>query len=120
MRFMNRTKRWMSLRALCLGATVAVAALDATAAERLLITNGTLLTMQPGEPTAYVGYLAVGEDGKISAIGKGAPPASLAAQATLDAHGKLIAPGIRLRTATSGRAPFADWRPISTCAAGSM
>lgn len=72
---------------------VAFSASTASAAERLLITNGLLMTMNPAEPTPYVGYIAVGADGKISAIGQGAPPANLKADTVLDAKGKFVTPG---------------------------
>ena len=74
-------------------ATASAFAIEATAAERLLITNGLLMTMQPGEQAAYTGYIAVGEDGRISAIGKGPPPAGLKARTTYDAQGKFVTPG---------------------------
>jgi cytosine/adenosine deaminase-related metal-dependent hydrolase len=40
-----------------------------------------------------LGYLAVGQDGRIAAIGPGEPPSGLAAETTLDAGGKIILPG---------------------------
>ena len=65
----------------------------AAAIDKLLIVNGTNLTMQPGHPEPYVGYILVGEDGRIKAIGKGAPPAGTHAQTTYDAKGKFVIPG---------------------------
>ncbi len=63
------------------------------AAERLLIKNGLLMTMAPNQEKPFIGYVAVGDDGKISAIGEGAPPASLTAATIYDAAGKFITPG---------------------------
>lgn len=59
----------------------------------LLVRNGLLFTMKPGEETPFVGYLAVRPDGRIAAVGRGAPPAGLVASRTLDAAGKFISPG---------------------------
>jgi 5-methylthioadenosine/S-adenosylhomocysteine deaminase len=60
---------------------------------KLLVKGGTLLTMKPGEEDAFVGYLVIGKDGKIAAVGKGEPPVELEADETLDAAGKIIIPG---------------------------
>lgn len=62
-------------------------------ADKLLVKNGLILTMKPGEKDPFTGYLLVGDDGKIKAIGKGAPPANLSAVPTYDAEGKFISPG---------------------------
>jgi len=63
------------------------------AAEKLLLTNALLMTMKPGEETPFNGYVAVGADGRIGAIGRGAPPASLRADETYDAQGRFVIPG---------------------------
>lgn len=63
------------------------------AANRLLITNVTELTMKPGETAPFTGYILVGEDGKIAAIGKGAPPPGTTAETVLDGTGKIAIPG---------------------------
>jgi 5-methylthioadenosine/S-adenosylhomocysteine deaminase len=76
-----------------LGITLLLAASPAFGAEKLLIHGGTLLTMRAGEETPFIGYIAVGADGKISAVRKGAPPAGLKADVTVDASGKIIIPG---------------------------
>lgn len=62
-------------------------------AEKLLIKNGLLMTMAPGQEKPFVGYIAVGENGRISALGAGAPPATLTATTVYDATGKFITPG---------------------------
>src|SRR5690349_3204580 len=68
------------------------AATPSRAAERLLITNGTIMSMA-GQEEPFVGYVAVGSDGRISAIGPGAAPAELTAASTVDATGKFVTPG---------------------------
>src|SRR5688572_5149450 len=75
------------------GLAVVLALSQAGAAERLLIKNGLLMTMAPNQDKPFIGYIAVGADGRISAIGEGAPPASLTAATTYDAAGKFITPG---------------------------
>jgi 5-methylthioadenosine/S-adenosylhomocysteine deaminase len=63
------------------------------AEDKLLIVNGTELTMKPGQNEPFTGYVLVGNDGKIKAIGKGKPPAGTSAHATYDAKGKFVLPG---------------------------
>lgn len=63
------------------------------AVDKLLIVNGTELTMKAGETAPFVGYILVGADGRIKAIGKGAPPAGTLAHITYDAKGKFVIPG---------------------------
>jgi 5-methylthioadenosine/S-adenosylhomocysteine deaminase len=63
------------------------------AVDKLLIVNGTNLTMKPGQTEPFVGYILVGNDGKIQAVGKGNPPAGTAARTTCDAKGKFVLPG---------------------------
>jgi 5-methylthioadenosine/S-adenosylhomocysteine deaminase len=75
------------------GLAVVLALSHAGAAERLLIKNGLLMTMAPNQDKPFIGYIAVGADGRISAIGEGAPPSSLTAATTYDAAGKFITPG---------------------------
>jgi 5-methylthioadenosine/S-adenosylhomocysteine deaminase len=65
----------------------------ALAVDKLLIVNGTNLTMKAGQTAPFVGYILVGDDGKIKAIGKGNPPAGTTAKATYDAKGKFVLPG---------------------------
>lgn len=65
----------------------------AFAADRLLIRNALIMTMKPGDEAPFVGYIAVGEDGRISAIGAGVPPANVKAGNTYDAQGKFLIPG---------------------------
>jgi 5-methylthioadenosine/S-adenosylhomocysteine deaminase len=65
----------------------------ALAVDKLLIVNGTNLTMKAGETAPFVGYILVGDDGRIKAIGKGNPPAGTTAKVTYDAKGKFVLPG---------------------------
>ncbi|MDB6095668.1 MAG: hypothetical protein JWM32_3230 [Verrucomicrobia bacterium] len=64
----------------------------APAAETLLIRNGRIITMKPGD-APFIGYLATGADGKIIAVAEGEPPAGMKADHVIDAGGKFIAPG---------------------------
>jgi 5-methylthioadenosine/S-adenosylhomocysteine deaminase len=59
----------------------------------LLVTNATILTLAQGDNTPYTGYLLVGPDGRIAALGTGAPPAGTQATRTLDAQGMILMPG---------------------------
>ena len=77
----------------CVAPILLMLPFHAFAADKLLIVNGTNLTMKDGETTPYVGYILVGDDGKIKAIGKGNPPAGTAAQTVYDARGKFVLPG---------------------------
>jgi 5-methylthioadenosine/S-adenosylhomocysteine deaminase len=63
------------------------------AEDKLLIVNGTELTMKPGQTEPFTGFVLVGNDGKIKAIGKGDPPAGTTAHTTYDAKGKFVLPG---------------------------
>ncbi len=59
---------------------------------RLVVRNACILTGVPGfEP--FVGYLAIGADGRIAALGAGEPPAGTHAEREVDAEGKIVAPG---------------------------
>jgi cytosine/adenosine deaminase-related metal-dependent hydrolase len=74
---------------LCLG----LASLSHAAATKLLVKGGTMLTVKPGEEEAFVGYMTIDADGKISAVGRGTPPVDLTAIETIDATDKIIIPG---------------------------
>ena len=84
----------MLLRIRCaLLLAVALTASTAGAANRLLVRDATLITMAPGTSAAFTGYLVVGADGKIVAVGAGEPPASAAADEVIEAAGKIVIPG---------------------------
>jgi len=59
----------------------------------VLVENGLIMTMAPGDETPFTGYLAVGADGKIAAVGKGAPPGGATAREVVDATGRFVTPG---------------------------
>lgn len=69
----------------------------ASAAPALLVVNGLFLTLAAGLPDPYVGWMTVGEDGRITAMSAGAPEAGLRAATprdrVLDAGGSFVAPG---------------------------
>ena len=54
--------------ALALTAFAAAIGLSSPAAASLLVINGTFLTMRPGETAPFVGYMLVGDDGKVSGV----------------------------------------------------
>jgi len=83
--------RWGFLRAA--GLAVSLLPCPVFAVDKLLIVNGTELTMKPGQTEPFIGYVLVGEDGKIRAMGKGSPPAGTVARTTYDAKGKFVLPG---------------------------
>jgi cytosine/adenosine deaminase-related metal-dependent hydrolase len=59
----------------------------------LLVHGATLLTIDPARPDAFVGWFTVGQDGRLTAVEEGAPPADLVADTVLDATGMIVAPG---------------------------
>jgi 5-methylthioadenosine/S-adenosylhomocysteine deaminase len=92
MKKIARTRVSWSRLTIAAGLTLAVA-LPCAAQERLLIENALLMTMAPGQEEAFVGYVAVGADGRVTAIGPGAAPEGLSAISTYDAAGKFVIPG---------------------------
>ncbi len=64
---------------LSLACLLPTAVLAAGPSPMLLLTNATLITVDPDQPDAFSGYLQVGDDGKIIAIGAGSPPAGITA-----------------------------------------
>lgn len=60
----------------------------------LVVRNGLLFTMAPHQPDPFVGWMEVGDDGRILAIGVGPYAGDLGGAAqVIDATGKFIAPG---------------------------
>ena len=59
----------------------------------LLVRNALLITLAPGEDNAYCGWFTVDDLGRIIDVGHGDPPAGVAADETLDAGGRFVAPG---------------------------
>ena len=68
-------------------------ALGLRANPTLLVKNALLITMKPGVEQAYLGYMTVGADGRITAVEPGNPPATLTADRVLDAKERFVAPG---------------------------
>ena len=64
---------------------------------RLLVRNALLLTLDPDRPEPFPGWFTVGDDGRLTAVEPGDPPAGLIAGLTgdqlLDAGGALVGPG---------------------------
>ena len=67
--------------------------LMAQAAPKLVVRNATIFSMAAAQKEPFVGYIAVGSDGRIVAVGAGEPPAELKAQTVWDAHGHWVMPG---------------------------
>lgn len=60
----------------------------------LTVTGARILTMAPGRPAPFDGWMSVDAAGRISAIGPGAPPLRAAERGTVfDAGGSFVAPG---------------------------
>jgi len=58
---------------------------------RLTVKGARLLTMAPTSPEPFEGWLSVGDDGRIAALGPGEPPAPTGE--VLDVGGAFVAPG---------------------------
>jgi 5-methylthioadenosine/S-adenosylhomocysteine deaminase len=89
---MRRT--YLSIR----GLLAAVSLLLATAAQaqqpaKLIVKNAHLFTMAEGQGQVFHGYLVVDDEGKLTAVAAGDPPASLHAKEIWDAGGHWIIPG---------------------------
>lgn len=59
----------------------------------LLVRNAYVFSMTDGQKTPFIGYMTVGADGRIRAVGQGEPPRGLRAATSIDAHGHWIMPG---------------------------
>jgi cytosine/adenosine deaminase-related metal-dependent hydrolase len=60
---------------------------------KLIITNALLMTMVPGQEKPFLGYIVVGNDEAIAAIGAGSPSSGISASTTYNAGGKWVIPG---------------------------
>jgi len=60
---------------------------------KLLVRNALLLTLEPGSDAPFTGWMQVGDDGRISAIGSGEPPPVDEDTELLDVGGAFVAPG---------------------------
>jgi 5-methylthioadenosine/S-adenosylhomocysteine deaminase len=89
-----------------LAAAIAVVLYQPCLAETLLINNALLITMKPGQEKPFIGYMLVGDDGRIAAVGAGKAPGSVTAGKVIDAAGKFVAPGFVSSHSHLGSAPF--------------
>jgi cytosine/adenosine deaminase-related metal-dependent hydrolase len=60
---------------------------------RLLVHNAVLITLDPDRPDPFRGWFTVGDDGRLTAVETGEPPAGLDAADVVDARGALVGPG---------------------------
>lgn len=60
---------------------------------KLVVRNAYIFSMAPTQHEPFTGYIVVAQDGRIAAIGKGEPPASLKATTVWDAGGHWVTPG---------------------------
>ena len=74
-------------------AVALVATAPARAENKLLVTNATIITFEDDQPAPFIGYLLVGENGRIAAVAAGAVPEGVSALTTYDAGGKVVMPG---------------------------
>ena len=65
----------------------------AQAPAKLVVTNAYIFSMAADQRAPFRGYLVVGEDGKLLAVAKGEPPASLKAATVWNADGRWVMPG---------------------------
>ena len=66
---------------------------SAQAPAKLVVRNAYILTMAQGQREPVKGYLVVGDDGRLSTIAAGDPPAGLQTKQSLDAGGHWVIPG---------------------------
>ena len=59
---------------------------------KLIVRDAVLLTLAPGQEP-FRGWLAVGVDGRIAAVGEGSPPAVADRACVVDVGGAFVAPG---------------------------
>lgn len=91
---MTSLSRLLPMAVVCLVGMLLPLRAAAQAPAKLVVTNAYIFTMAPSQREPFVGYIAVGADGKILAVGKGEPPAALLkAQTVWDARGHWVMPG---------------------------
>jgi cytosine/adenosine deaminase-related metal-dependent hydrolase len=88
------------LTRLVLGAVLLAAALSsgaqaarAASPPLILVKHGLIFSLKPGIDRPFEGYLLVGADGKIAAVGPGEPPPATTAVTVIDAQGRFVLPG---------------------------
>jgi len=65
----------------------------ASAPPLVLVRHGLIFSLKPGVDQPFPGYLLVGADGRIAAVGAGEPPAGTTAATVVDAQGQFVLPG---------------------------
>ena len=90
MNFLSRLA-WMFV--VCLLGIVTSLRAVAQVPAKLVVRNAYVFSMASSEREPFTGYIAVGADGRIVAVGKGEPPASLKAATVWDAKGHWVMPG---------------------------
>ena len=60
---------------------------------KLLVRDAVIVTMDASATKPYVGYIAVGDDGRIAALGEGEPETAIKAQRTIDGTDMIVMPG---------------------------
>jgi cytosine/adenosine deaminase-related metal-dependent hydrolase len=83
-------QQWLTVLAVVL---LAMAQRGGAQTARLAVKNARLITMAPNQKDPFTGYLVVDDEGRLTAVGAGEPPAGVNARETWDAHGEWIIPG---------------------------
>ena len=90
---MNFLSRLVWMFVVCLLGIVTSLRAVAQIPAKLVVRNAYIFSMASSEREPFTGFLAVGADGRILAVGKGEPPASLKAATVWDAKGHWVIPG---------------------------
>lgn len=90
---MTLLSRLLSIAVVCVLGIVMPLRLVAQDTAKLVVRNAYIFSMASSQREPFMGYLAIGEDGRIVAVGKGEPPASLKANVVWDAKGHWVTPG---------------------------
>jgi 5-methylthioadenosine/S-adenosylhomocysteine deaminase len=90
---MNFLSRLVWMFVVCLLGIVTSLRAVAQIPAKLVVRNAYIFSMASSEREPFTGFLAVGADGRILAVGKGEPPASLKAATVWDAKGHWVMPG---------------------------
>jgi 5-methylthioadenosine/S-adenosylhomocysteine deaminase len=84
----------MTFRGFCLlGLVLSPWLVFAQAPAKLVVKNAYILTMAQDQREPVKGYLVMGDDGRLSAVAAGDPPADLRSKESLDAGGHWVFPG---------------------------
>ncbi len=88
-----RPQQWTTAAGWAALALLLLAAAPAGFGATLLVKNAIFITMKPGQEKPFVGYMLVGDDGRIAQLQPGLAPADLGADKIVDASGEIIGPG---------------------------